>query len=110
MTAAICLLLAAFVSANAAKAFADTNAAKGIPIAAFVHKRCYSLLLRCECCAFSNGEYVKSGLAELEKWIVGATEECPLFLQSLESVSLRQITFPRYVMKLFSFFCREKKA
>ncbi|XP_021676853.2 myosin-15 isoform X1 [Hevea brasiliensis] len=34
-----------------------------------------SLLLRRECCTFSNGEYVKSGLAELEKWIVGATEE-----------------------------------
>ncbi|KAK6912879.1 Myosin head, motor domain [Dillenia turbinata] len=34
-----------------------------------------SLLLRRECCTFSNGEYVKSGLAELEKWIVGAKEE-----------------------------------
>ncbi|KAH7835175.1 hypothetical protein Vadar_023570 [Vaccinium darrowii] len=34
-----------------------------------------SLLLRRECCTFSNGEYVKSGLAELEKWIVGATAE-----------------------------------
>ncbi|KAL6523944.1 hypothetical protein OROMI_031039 [Orobanche minor] len=33
------------------------------------------LLLRRECCTFSNGEYVKSGLAELEKWIVNATEE-----------------------------------
>jgi myosin-5 len=34
-----------------------------------------SLLLRRECCTFSNGEYVKSGLAELEKWIVNAKEE-----------------------------------
>ncbi|KAI8530396.1 hypothetical protein RHMOL_Rhmol11G0055100 [Rhododendron molle] len=34
-----------------------------------------SLLLRRECCTFSNGEYVKSGLVELEKWIVSATEE-----------------------------------
>lgn len=34
-----------------------------------------SLLLRRECCNFSNGEYVKSGLAELEKWIANATEE-----------------------------------
>ncbi|KAL5697973.1 hypothetical protein ACHQM5_029065 [Ranunculus cassubicifolius] len=34
-----------------------------------------SLLLRRECCTFSNGEYVKSGLAELEKWIVNTTEE-----------------------------------
>lgn len=34
-----------------------------------------SLLLRRECCTFSNGEYVKSGLADLEKWIVNAKEE-----------------------------------
>ncbi|KAG5523842.1 hypothetical protein RHGRI_030739 [Rhododendron griersonianum] len=34
-----------------------------------------NLLLRRECCTFSNGEYVKSGLVELEKWIVGVTEE-----------------------------------
>ncbi|KAJ1442831.1 P-loop containing nucleoside triphosphate hydrolase [Sesbania bispinosa] len=34
-----------------------------------------SLLLRRECCTFSNGEYMKSGLAELEKWIVNAKEE-----------------------------------
>ncbi|KAG5034120.1 hypothetical protein JHK87_009030 [Glycine soja] len=35
----------------------------------------FSLLLRRECCTFSNGEYVKSGLAELEKWIANAKEE-----------------------------------
>jgi myosin V len=35
----------------------------------------YSLLLRRECCTFSNGEYVKSGLAELEKWLASVTEE-----------------------------------
>ena len=34
-----------------------------------------SLLLRRECCTFSNGEYVKSGLAELEKWIVNTGDE-----------------------------------
>lgn len=34
-----------------------------------------SLLLRRECCSFSNGEYVKTGLAELEQWCVEATEE-----------------------------------
>lgn len=33
-----------------------------------------SLLLRRECCTFSNGEYMKSGLAELEKWITNAKE------------------------------------
>ncbi|KAE8712537.1 Myosin-12 [Hibiscus syriacus] len=34
-----------------------------------------SLLLRRECCSFSNGEYVKAGLAELEQWCNEATEE-----------------------------------
>ncbi|XP_062155065.1 myosin-17-like [Alnus glutinosa] len=34
-----------------------------------------SLLLRRESCSFSNGEYVKAGLAELEQWCHDATEE-----------------------------------
>ncbi|KAK3153627.1 hypothetical protein QOZ80_2BG0178570 [Eleusine coracana subsp. coracana] len=34
-----------------------------------------SMLLRRECCTFSNGEYVKSGLCVLEKWIVDTKEE-----------------------------------
>ncbi|WVZ73418.1 hypothetical protein U9M48_021725 [Paspalum notatum var. saurae] len=34
-----------------------------------------SLLLRRECCTFSNGEYVKAGLSLLEKWISDVTEE-----------------------------------
>ncbi|KAK2648827.1 hypothetical protein Ddye_016316 [Dipteronia dyeriana] len=34
-----------------------------------------SLLLRRECCTFSNGEYVKSGLAELELWCCQAKDE-----------------------------------
>ncbi|KAI7751732.1 hypothetical protein M8C21_012814, partial [Ambrosia artemisiifolia] len=33
-----------------------------------------SLLLRRECCSFSNGEYVKAGLSELEQWCYKATE------------------------------------
>ncbi|KAJ6689186.1 hypothetical protein OIU85_005577 [Salix viminalis] len=37
-----------------------------------------SLLLRRECCTFSNGEYVKAGLAELELWCGQAKEEVPL--------------------------------
>lgn len=37
-----------------------------------------SLLPRLECCAFSNEEYVKSGLAEFEIRIVNATEEVNL--------------------------------
>lgn len=34
-----------------------------------------SLLLRRECCSFSNGEFVKAGLQELEQWCSKATEE-----------------------------------
>jgi myosin-5 len=34
-----------------------------------------SVLLRGECCSFSNGEYVKAGLAELEQWCIEATDE-----------------------------------
>merc|ERR1712060_639398 len=34
-----------------------------------------SLLLRRECCSFSNGEYVKTGLSELETWVDVAGEE-----------------------------------
>ncbi|KAH9320577.1 hypothetical protein KI387_015216, partial [Taxus chinensis] len=34
-----------------------------------------SLLLRRECCSFSNGEYIKSGLTELERWICEASEQ-----------------------------------
>ncbi|KAK9149162.1 hypothetical protein Scep_007919 [Stephania cephalantha] len=34
-----------------------------------------SLLLRRECCSFSNGEYLKAGLAELEQWCINASEE-----------------------------------
>ena len=33
------------------------------------------LLLRRECCSFSNGEYVKAGLSEVEQWISSAGEE-----------------------------------
>ncbi|KAL9226046.1 hypothetical protein vseg_001900 [Gypsophila vaccaria] len=34
-----------------------------------------SLLLRRECCTFSNGEYVKAGLDDLESWCQETTEE-----------------------------------
>lgn len=33
------------------------------------------LLLRRECCSFSNGEYVKTGLSEVEMWISSAGRE-----------------------------------
>ncbi|PON37144.1 Dilute domain containing protein [Parasponia andersonii] len=35
----------------------------------------FSLLLRRECCTFSNGEFVKAGLAELELWCCQAKDE-----------------------------------
>lgn len=44
-----------------------------IKIFIFIVSRLYfafSLLLRLECCSFSNGEYVKAGLAELEHWVL----------------------------------------
>ncbi|KAJ7982129.1 Myosin [Quillaja saponaria] len=34
-----------------------------------------SLLLRRECCSFSNGEYLKAGLQELEQWCLKATDQ-----------------------------------
>lgn len=33
------------------------------------------LLLRRECCSFNNGEYVKTGLAEVEGWIQDAGKD-----------------------------------
>ena len=33
-----------------------------------------ALLLRRECCSFSNGEYIKTGLAELEVWLIESKE------------------------------------
>ncbi|XP_050209434.1 myosin-12 [Mercurialis annua] len=34
-----------------------------------------SLLLRRECCSFSNGEYLKAGLQELDQWCLKATDQ-----------------------------------
>ncbi|KAH9292877.1 hypothetical protein KI387_041931 [Taxus chinensis] len=45
-------------------------------IFAFINAQLFnSLLLRRECCSFSNGEYLKAGLAELELWCYEAKEE-----------------------------------
>ncbi|KAK9067567.1 hypothetical protein SSX86_011678 [Deinandra increscens subsp. villosa] len=45
-------------------------------IFAFINVQLFnSLLLRRECCSYSNGEYVRSGLAILEHWCYTATEE-----------------------------------
>lgn len=40
----------------------------------------YSLLLRRECCSFSNGEYLKAGLHELELWCLKATDQVALYI------------------------------
>ncbi|KGN60801.2 myosin-11 isoform X2 [Cucumis sativus] len=47
-----------------------------IQIFSFINVQLFnSLLLRRECCSFSNGEYVKAGLSELEHWCYKATDE-----------------------------------
>lgn len=48
---------------------------KHIHLCFFPFYQSCSLLLRRECCSFSNGEYVKTGLSELEQWCHDATEE-----------------------------------
>ncbi|KAL7147023.1 hypothetical protein ABFS83_06G080800 [Erythranthe nasuta] len=66
--------------------FLDTLKANNVPpflvrkvftqIFSFINVQLFnSLLLRRECCSFSNGEYVKAGLAELENWCGVATDE-----------------------------------
>lgn len=66
--------------------FLDTLKANHVPpflvrkvftqIFSFINVQLFnSLLLRRECCSFSNGEYVKAGLAELELWCHRATDE-----------------------------------
>ncbi|KAE8725823.1 Myosin-9 [Hibiscus syriacus] len=45
-----------------------------------------SLLLRRECCSFSNGEYVKAGLAELEHWCYDATMSTQVWLGMSSSI------------------------
>ncbi|KAE8711631.1 Myosin-11 [Hibiscus syriacus] len=50
---------------------------KGVHTNILIHQ-CSTIqqpLLRRECCSFSNGEYVKAGLAELEHWCYKATDE-----------------------------------
>ncbi|KAM0937131.1 putative myosin ATPase [Dioscorea sansibarensis] len=43
---------------------------------AFINVQLFnSLLLRRECCSFSNGEFVKAGLQELEQWCSQKTDE-----------------------------------
>ncbi|KAI4377017.1 hypothetical protein MLD38_014713 [Melastoma candidum] len=62
-----------------------------------------SLLLRRECCTFSNGEYVRCGLAELEKWIVNATEE-------LAGTSWHELNFIRQAVCFLVIHQKRKKS
>ncbi|KAL0812826.1 hypothetical protein Bca101_069269 [Brassica carinata] len=66
--------------------FLDTLKSNNVPsflvckvftqIFSFVNVQLFnSLLLRRECCSFSNGEYVRAGLCELENWCFKATDE-----------------------------------
>ena len=49
--------------------------ARGAQVFGFINVQLFNqLLLRRECCSFNNGEYVKTGLAELENWIHKAGE------------------------------------
>ena len=50
-----------------------------------------SLFLRKECCSFSNGEYVKTGLSELETWVHGVGSEW-LGNSWEQLISIRQAT------------------
>ena len=57
-------------------------------IFAFINVQLFNqLLLRRECCSFSNGEYVKTGLAELENWIhVSTTDYVGDALEELKQI------------------------
>ena len=56
-----------------------------------------ALLLRRECCSFSNGEYIKTGLAELENWLIeykdwtgNAWEELRYIRQAVQLLVIHQ--------------------
>ena len=55
---------------------------------AFINVQLFNqLLLRRECCSFSNGEYVKTGLAELGNWIhVSTTDYVGDALEELKQI------------------------
>ena len=57
-------------------------------IFAFVNVQLFNqLLLRRECCSFSNGEYVRTGLAQLEQWIhVSGTDFVGISLDELKQI------------------------
>lgn len=56
---------------------------------------CYSILLQREFCTFSNGHYVKNGLAELELWCNLAKEE--VLFHSYHQIEKGQISVIYYL-------------
>ncbi|KAF8098341.1 hypothetical protein N665_0268s0010 [Sinapis alba] len=62
-----------------------------------------SLLLRRECCTFSNGEYVKSGITELEKWIARGKEE-------FSGTSWHELSFIRQAVGFLVIHQKRKKS
>ncbi len=72
------------------------------------------LLLRRECCSFSNGEYVKTGLAEVENWIhaagkewVGESWDELRYIRQVRGSILRQCTSnlsPPFFCRFFSLW------
>jgi myosin-5 len=64
-----------------------------------------SLLLRRECCSFSNGEYVKAGLDELEHWCHWLTEEVTPFLRRCCNTDLtyrKQLVISAFLWKQYA--------
>ena len=65
-----------------------------------------SLLLRRECCSFSNGEYLKAGLYELEQWCLKATNQVNLTYLAYHMPGLRPYTREKDSFScIFFFFC-----
>ena len=62
------------------------------------------LLLRRECCSFSNGEYVKTGLAEVENWIHTAGKDWTG--ESWDELRyIRQVCLVLCLASILSIFC-----
>lgn len=61
-----------------------------IQVFSFINVQLFnSLLLRRECCSFSNGEYLNTGLQELEEWCLKAPDQSAALLME-ELLHIRQ--------------------
>lgn len=63
-----------------------------------------SLLLRRECCSFSNGEYLKAGLAELEQWCLKATNEVGYRLTNLANANIKNREIEFFIIIFLLYF------